>query len=288
MTSKILLCSDLDRTLLPNGPQPESPRARELLHRVAGRPEVSLAYVSGRNRELIVDAIETYDLPTPDYAVGDVGATIYKVDNGHWTAWEAWAEEIGPDWNGWEHGRIASLFDDIAPLELQEQAKQNRFKLSYYTPEEIDVQHLRKQMKERLQNEQINASLIWSIDEAAHKGLLDVLPEQATKYHAIRFIMQHDGFSEHLTVFAGDSGNDMPALTSGLQAVLVGNASQAVRNEALEKLQEKGQAHRLYFAKGDFLGMNGNYAAGVLEGLVHFIPDSADWLGRGTVTGRLQ
>ncbi|HEX23221.1 MAG TPA: haloacid dehalogenase, partial [Chromatiales bacterium] len=27
----------------------------------------------------------------------------------------------------------------------------------------------------------------------------------------------------------------------------------------------------------DFLGMNGNYAAGVLEGLVHFHPETPHW-----------
>ncbi len=37
MKHDILLCSDLDRTLLPNGPQSESPGARRLLQRLAER-----------------------------------------------------------------------------------------------------------------------------------------------------------------------------------------------------------------------------------------------------------
>ena len=72
----LLVCTDLDRTLLPNGPQPESPRARRLFHRLAERPEVTIAYVTGRDRQLLLDAISSYDLPWPDYAVGDVGANI--------------------------------------------------------------------------------------------------------------------------------------------------------------------------------------------------------------------
>ena len=37
----ILLCSDLDRTLIPNGTQPESPQARPLLRSLAARPELT-------------------------------------------------------------------------------------------------------------------------------------------------------------------------------------------------------------------------------------------------------
>ena len=49
MPGRLMLCSDLDRTLLPNGPQEESPEARPLLRRLAQRPDLVLAYVSGRN-----------------------------------------------------------------------------------------------------------------------------------------------------------------------------------------------------------------------------------------------
>jgi len=34
--------------------------------------------------------------------------------------------------------------------------------------------------------------------------------------------------------------------------------------------------HRLYLPKGNFWDMNGNYAAGVIEGLVHFRPETAE------------
>ncbi len=101
------------------------------------------------------------------------------------------------------------------------------------------------EMDARLNPLGIHASLIWSIDEARDIGLLDVLPLRATKYHAIRFLMAHSGFDTDNTVFAGDSGNDLPALTSGLQAVLERNARPEVR--------EQGMAERLYLARGNFL-----------------------------------
>jgi len=274
----ILLCTDLDRTVLPNGPWEESPGARPLLWGIAGRKELTLAYVSGRHKALLLEAIETYGLPEPDYAVGDVGTTIYEVADGQWHPWAAWSEAIAPDWQGMDQAGIAALFDDITELDLQEAEKQNRFKLSYYAPEDLDRVDLFAEMGRRLEARGIRASLIWSIDEILRVGLVDVLPARATKVHAIRFLMEHKGFSDARTVFAGDSGNDLPALTSGLQAVLVRNARDDVREEALSELAARGLSHRLYVARGDFLGMNGNYSAGVLEGLAHFLPETRRWM----------
>lgn len=78
-------------------------------------------------------------------------------------------------------------------------------------------------------------------------------------------------------VFAGDSGNDLDVLTSGMQSILVGNAAADVRRTATHRLTEIGRIDRLYLATGDFHGMNGNYAAGVLEGVAHFFPETASW-----------
>ena len=50
MPERLLLCTDLDRTLIPNGPQPESPGARDRFAALAGSPHVVLAYVTGRHR----------------------------------------------------------------------------------------------------------------------------------------------------------------------------------------------------------------------------------------------
>ena len=74
----------------------------------------------------------------------------------------------------------------------------------------------------------------------------------------------------------GDSGNDLDVLTSGLQSILVKNATDEVRKEAIETLSLKKKAHCLYLPKGNFYGMNGNYAAGVIEGLAHYIPETQE------------
>lgn len=278
MRQRLLICTDLDRTLIPNGTPPESPQARALFARLVARDDVSLAYVSGRDQRLTQQAIADYQLPTPDYVIADVGSSIYASDKQQWHPWPAWQDEIATDWRGNTHDDIAQLFTDMDALQLQEAEKQNVFKLSYYVPENIDSEALLSTMQARLQQQAIRASLIWSIDDITHSGLLDILPRRATKLHAIEFLIKRKGYSIERTVFAGDSGNDIPVLTSRIQSVLVANARQAVREQAAHEVRKNGLSDALYFAKGDFMGMNGNYAAGILEGIAHFIPETTAWL----------
>jgi HAD superfamily hydrolase (TIGR01484 family) len=282
MSGRLLLCTDLDRTLLPNGLQPESPRARERFTALAARAGVTLAYVSGRHRALVEKAIGNYCLPAPDYVIGDVGTTIYRVDGDAWHVMSEWEAVIAPDWAGLDHAAIGAIFTDLSVLSLQEFAKQNTFKLSYYVPLYVDKAALLADMQDRLERRQVNASLIWSVDEPAGIGLLDVLPARATKLHAIEFLRESMGFELGETVFAGDSGNDLPVLASQIPAVLVANASQELREAAMAAAAGNGTTQALYLARGGFLGMNGNYSAGVLEGVVHYLPWTLEWIGQDT------
>ncbi|MFZ2170697.1 MAG: HAD-IIB family hydrolase [Methylococcaceae bacterium] len=279
MLKQILICTDLDRTLLPNGRQPESPGARDYFARLVAYPQVNLAYVSGRHRELVEDAIRDYRLPLPDWVIGDVGTTIYQVGSGEWRHWSEWEQDIAADWRGLAANDLRPLFTDLSSLRLQEEAKQNRYKLSYYLPLQIDIVALQREMTRRLNALNVAASLIYSVDEAASTGLLDVLPARATKLHAVEFLMQHQGFDYGNTVFAGDSGNDLPVLASAVPSVLVANAANEVVGQAKILAMEQGTLAAFYLAQGGFLGMNGNYSAGILEGVAHYFPYTRHWMG---------
>ena len=163
-------------------------------------------------------------------------------------------------------------------MTLQEPEKQNRFKLSYYTDENIDGRRLVDEMKQQLSRQGLHCRIIWSVDEQRGLGLVDVLPQRASKLHAIRYLMDQKGYLKSRVVFCCDSGNDLNVLTSDIQAVLVKNASEEVRREALESVAKNKRAETLYVAQGNFMGMNGNYTAGVLEGLAHFEPDVRPWI----------
>jgi HAD superfamily hydrolase (TIGR01484 family) len=269
----LLLCTDLDRTLLPNGRQPESPHARQRFKALAARMQIVLTFVTGRDRGLVERAITNYQLPWPDFVISDVGTNIYDLRKGEWQVWPEWQKEIAPDWNGRSHGQLRQLLQGFKHLRLQEHAKQNTFKLSYYLPLQADWDELHGQIEKRLRENGIDASLIWSVDEPAGIGLLDVLPRRATKLHAVEFLQKALEIPLSGTLFAGDSGNDLPVLASPIPSVLVANAMPSVTTEAVAAAESAGNRHALYLAKGDFLDMNGNYSAGILEGVAHFHPD---------------
>lgn len=276
MTRPLLLCTDLDRTLIPNGTAPESPAARPRFKRFVAKVGVTLVYVTGRHQGLVREAIADYELPTPDLVIGDVGTSIFRVTPAGWEPLADWQAEIGRDWAGVGPARLAECLADLADLRLQEATKQTPLKLSYYTPMAIDQERLEARIRARLTALGVSASLIWSLDEAAQTGLLDVLPRGATKYHAIDFIMHRLGYDESTTLFAGDSGNDLEVLVSPIPAVLVANGHPEVRVRAQRLAAASGNAERLYCARGGWLGMNGNYSAGILEGVAHFRPDLCD------------
>jgi len=274
MPDTILLCCDLDRTVLPNGHAPESEGVRELFARVIHEANIMLAYVSGRSQPLLQDAINEYEIPVPDYAIGDVGTSLYRIEEQKWNALPAWSDAIAKDWSENVPTDIMRLLADVSALRLQEPGKQARHKISYYAPADFEILPL----SEILSRHEIPVNLIWSIDEIKNIGLLDVLPASANKLHAIRFLMELTGVPESQTVFAGDSGNDLPVLTSTIPAVLVKNASTKVRQAAADAISANVAQQCFYQAQGDFYGLNGNYAAGILEGLVHYHPHLAEIL----------
>jgi len=282
MVPRFLLCTDLDRTLIPNGCEDESLGARDCFSRLVQRPEVTLVYVTGRDKNLTAKAISNFALPTPNVVIADVGTSIYVPYGGRklrdCKPWPVWTMKIAEDWAGKAHGDLKALFDDLKALDLQAAHKQNDYKLSYTVALETNKAQLFSAMRKRLKGLGVQVSLIWSVDEMAEVALLDVVPARATKYHAIDCLMRYLGFSIEETVFAGDSGNDLEVCASRIQSVLVANSLAEVRDQAIQMAARQGHADALYLAKGGFMGMNGCYSAGILEGVAHFLPLTRKWM----------
>ena len=275
-----LLCTDLDRTLIPNGAPAESPYARTHFANLVRQPYVTLAYVSGRNLAQIEEAIKTYSLPTPNFAITDVGSSIYQHKFSGWQSWRAWDVRVGLDWSQINPEHISNLLADLTELRLQEPEKQARHKLSFYAPLSASATNLQQEIGHRLAQHGVQANVIWSVDEETQLGLVDILPARAGKRQAVEFLMQARGFSREQTIFAGDSGNDLDVILSDIPAVLVANAHPEVKAQSVSQ-----SSNNLYIAQGDFLGMNGNYSAGILEGIAHFRPDIGDWLKQQHLVG---
>jgi sucrose-6-phosphatase len=272
---RLLLCTDLDRTLLPNGAAPESAGARRLFNKLASRDDIALAFVTGRHLALVKQAIGDYDLPPPEIIVADVGTTIYRSSRAGWRRSKSWDNHLAADWRGLSGRDIDQLVGDIAGLSRQEAAQQGKYKLSFLLPLSADSQAVLCLLQRRLHAAQIKANLVWSVDEEKETGLIDLIPHCAGKLPAIRFVMQRYGFSLQGTLFAGDSGNDFDVLQSDIPSVLVANAQPVVKQQVAS-----GKMANLHIASGGYLGMNGNYAAGILEGAAHFWPAIDVWLQR--------
>ena len=264
--NKFLLCCDMDRTVVPNGHESEPSHARTLFSELTERSEITLVYVTGRHKALIEQAIDVYHLPTPDFAVADVGSTIYNITGNRWEMNGRWHEAIAPDWQGKQRTELLELLDDHPELELQEHEKQGEFKLSYYTPENINLEALLEEIRNRFKEKSILAGFIWSVDDLTHQGLLDILPRSANKLHAIRFLMEQLDFDESNTVFAGDSGNDMEVFISTIKSIVVGNATDKVKQTALLQARSAGNDNSLFIATE-------NYASGIIEGFKYYFPD---------------
>ncbi|BHH83634.1 HAD-IIB family hydrolase [Desulforhopalus sp. 52FAK] len=271
--NKLLICTDMDRTIIPNGSQPEHPMARDTFRQMCHLPEVELVYVTGRHLQLVEDAIEEYSLPIPAYAITDVGSKIYENTNGDWQEMSSWQEQISRDWRGKSHVELKKLLSHFTDLTLQEETKQSDYKLSYYLPMGSDHEKIVGLAARELEVCGVLASLVLSIDEQAEVGLLDILPRNATKLHAILFLQQQLGYDLSRTIFSGDSGNDLLVLGSHVNSILVANAHPEIQKQAVELAKENGNVDSLYLAQDTTYSLGGNYSAGVVQGVVHYIPE---------------
>lgn len=275
---KLLLCTDMDRTVIPNGFEPEHPDARKRFKQFCSNSGVTLVYVTGRHIALVKHAIHNYALPEPSYVISDVGTKIYRMINDQWSEMTEWQTEIEKDWKGYNTHDVKQFLSPISELILQESSKQNTHKLSYYLPLYLDNEDIIRRMEKIFADIDIDVSIIWSLDEPKNTGLIDVLPRHATKLHAIEFLQKKLKYSLEHVIFAGDSGNDLPVLTSQINAVLVDNASNDIKIEARQLVLANGHVDTLYIANSSVLEMNGNYSAGVLEGIWHYAPQFRDML----------
>ena len=270
----ILLCTDLDRTLIPNGNAVESKRARSCFCELVENDDITLVYVSGRDIGRIYQAMDTYDLPMPAYIIADVGTRIYQSTATGNTQLASWADKIKIDWHGKIAHDINQLIGDLEYLTLQNSDQQGQFKLSYQVIPNERMNTDLVQIKQQLERHNIQYNCVISTDETINQGLVDILPKSANKKLAIEHLIHELGIGNERVFCCGDSGNDLDMLTRGYPSALVKNATTTVKETALAMCTENNILESLYVAKGDiYKYMNGNYAAGIVEGFLHFFPE---------------
>ena len=262
-----ILATDLDRTLLPNGHWKADDKAIDLFNELTVKNGVLVVYVTGRNLALTENAIREYGVRYPDILCGDVGTTIRKYRNGEWTFDEGWISHVRRASPRWDAAAVHEAVSGIDGMRVQESEHLNQFKQSYYVEHDRNDEILNR-VDDAVKG-RFDEVIIYSFDSQDGKGLLDFLPASATKQTALEYVAAEFGAAKEEVVFCGDSGNDIFPLTAGFSGVLVRNADeQLVHN--VRKAMDENPALKVYFARGDFKGLEGYYTSGVIEGAYHY------------------
>lgn len=257
-----VLATDLDGTLIPLEDQPENERDLSVLTGELRDQQVTLTFVTGRHLESVADAIDRHRLPEPDWVICDVGTSVYRHEQGEFHLAQPYVQHlqtiVGEFSTEVVRHELAS-WNEIRP---QEDEKQGHFKLSFYCDAQ-SVPVLVQRLKTSLANQKIPYGVIGSVDPFNGDGLIDLLPLQVSKAHALQWWTQHLGLPNDEAVFAGDSGNDLAALTAGYRSIVVGNAAPELVNQVRNYYERTRELDKLYVAQKPA-------TSGVLAGCRHF------------------
>lgn len=235
---KKLMITDIDNTLV--GHNESLYQLLDILN--DNRRQLAWGVATGRSLELTLEAMTEYNIPIPDVLICSVGTEIYygpdlRMDKG-------WQQHIS---HLWKPEAIKDTLSKFEWLVFQEAEGQRSHKISYYLNNEDNrLDTLNAELKEQ----KLRCKVIFS-----HNQFLDILPHRASKGKAVNYLQYKYEFLPRHIMVAGDSGNDADMLLGKNRGLIVGNHS-----EELEYL--KGSP-RVYFSEGE-------YAAGVIEGLRHY------------------
>lgn len=237
-----LLVCDLDGTLL--GDDLALRRFSQWL--APQRDRVALAYSSGRLHWSILEAMEQYPLPAPDFVVGGVGTEIRT--RAHGEPWAQWSERFA----SWDEALVRERLHGRFRLRIQPGRVHSPHKVSYFGDDLSPVELAG--IEEALQDAGLDVRLIYSSSRD-----LDVVPAAAGKGEAARYLAEHLDVAATCLIACGDSGNDRCMLEQAGRGVVVANAFAELHD--LRRPTVYHSPHR--------------YAAGVQDGVRHWLQELA-------------
>jgi len=254
-----VLATDLDGTLIPLTDQPQNQADLRILADQLPAHGIQLVFVTGRHFSSVKHAIDVYDLPSPAWIICDVGTSILRrIDGGGYEPVVAYQEHLDKITAAKSIKQLRQDLDSTDGLRLQEAEKQGRFKLSYYV-DAAQLDGLVATIRQKLDERQAPYSVIESVDPFTGDGLIDLLPVAVSKAYALAWWARHFEIDDRGIVFAGDSGNDLAALTAGYRSIVVGNADRELARKVYDTHRANGQQGRLFLASQPA-------TSGVLEG----------------------
>lgn len=263
------LATDLDGTLIPLSHQPENSLHLQELTDFIRQAQMTLVFVTGRHFESVLSAIHEYELPKPQWILCDVGTSAWeRTSNGSFVAVDRYAEVMRSLMRDVDQQFLLSLADAVTHLRRQPPRNQSPFKTSFFAPAE-HVGEVLTAIRAQLERAGAVCQIISSIDPITGEGLIDLLPDGASKAFALDWWCKEHKLDRQSVIFAGDSGNDLEAVCAGYKSILVGNAAPRVIDSARSTHAKAGWNDRLFLAER-------HATSGVLEGLLHFTTAATD------------
>jgi len=231
----MILATDLDGTFLGG-----SAGARSRLYQlIATHPEIQLVFVTGRGVENVMPLLSDPLIPTPDYVIADVGATV--VDGTTMQPVLELQEPIDSLWPG-EHV-VAAALDHISALRRQEVPQERR--CSFF----CEAHHIDDEVRRIV--DELGCDMLFSAGR-----FFDVLPRGVNKGSTLQRLLSHLGAETTDVLVAGDTLNDLSMLRSGYPGVCVGKSER-------ELLDVTRETDLVYHARASGAG-------GILEAIRHF------------------
>ena len=254
-----VLATDLDGTLIPLCGNDQNQSDLQLLGTQLREHDVALVFVTGRHFDSVIDAIDVFSLPTPDWIICNVGTEIFqRQPSGEFLPIKAYERHLDELVAAMPEATLREHVAGIDGLSLQPPQTLSRFKLSFFADADR-VDELVSQLQGKIEETAAPYSIIHSIDPYTGVGLIDLLPAGVSKAHALDWWGEQAALAPDSIVFAGDSGNDLAALTAGHRAIVVANANHRVIQRAYNQHREAGWRNRLFLSKSPA-------TSGVLEG----------------------
>lgn len=234
-----LLASDLDGTLLGE----DLGQCMFAIVARACRPELTIAYVTGRGPADVLRLVEEGKLPRPDYIVGSVGTVIVDCADSQNMLGADFAATAPTVWDLEQIYRVCSG-DGVAPQDFAD--GQPTFQAGFnWNGDESSLAAI----KRRLQ-------VLPGVSVVVSGGrYIDVIPDGFGKGKALDFLCRRIGAAEGRVVVAGDSGNDESLFGLPHHGILPANALPELVRRA-----DKPWHYRSPWP----------YARGVIDGLCRF------------------
>ena len=237
--TRLVLATDLDGTLLA-GTHEARRRVRDLFAATEGMRPI-LVFVTGRGLETVMPLLSDPTIPTPDYIIADVGATV--VDH-ELRPVEPIQHELTAHWPGSQ--AVLKALQGFPQLVRQSVPQERR--CSFLASEDAVTPALQAAVAA------LDCELLFSAGR-----YLDVLPRGVGKGAALRRLAASAGFDPASVVVAGDTLNDLSMFEAGFRGVVVGGAEPALA----ERVRKNPRVH---VATQEGCG-------GILEGLArHGVP----------------